>query len=143
MVTYLHHAAEYETFNFVTLQLSFHKFNEREREPSILRRLHEGEAVALISDAGTPGISDPGMELVSQLTEFKLDVVSQLTELIIRVSLFSILISFEEANNCNLIVISPWNKSFQLINNTVFFPFFLHRNFLLLKSNPAPKFMRL
>lgn len=49
----------------MSLQLSFHKFNEREREPSILRRLHEGEAVALISDAGTPGISDPGMELVS------------------------------------------------------------------------------
>jgi len=55
-------------YNIKTPLLSFHKFNEREREPSILRRLHEGEAVALISDAGTPGISDPGMELVSRLT---------------------------------------------------------------------------
>jgi 16S rRNA (cytidine1402-2'-O)-methyltransferase len=53
------------------MQLSFHKFNEREREPSIIKRLHEGEAVALISDAGTPGISDPGMELVSQSISLK------------------------------------------------------------------------
>ncbi len=52
----------------LTLQLSFHKFNEREREPNILKRLHEGEAIALISDAGTPGISDPGMELVNHFT---------------------------------------------------------------------------
>ncbi|XP_052169068.1 uncharacterized protein LOC127785711 isoform X1 [Oryza glaberrima] len=50
-------------YNIKTPLLSFHKFNEREREPNILKRLHEGEAVALISDAGTPGISDPGMEL--------------------------------------------------------------------------------
>lgn len=48
----------------LTLQVSYHKFNEREREASILKRLHEGEIVALISDAGTPGISDPGTELV-------------------------------------------------------------------------------
>lgn len=47
------------------MQLSFHKFNEHEREPNILKRLHEGEVIALISDAGTPGISDPGMELVN------------------------------------------------------------------------------
>ncbi|XP_037460485.1 ribosomal RNA small subunit methyltransferase I-like isoform X3 [Triticum dicoccoides] len=50
-------------YNIKTPLLSFHKFNEREREPIILKRLHEGEAIAVISDAGTPGISDPGMEL--------------------------------------------------------------------------------
>jgi 16S rRNA (cytidine1402-2'-O)-methyltransferase len=55
-------------YNIKTPLLSFHKFNEREREPNILKRLHEGEAVALISDAGTPGISDPGMELVNHFT---------------------------------------------------------------------------
>lgn len=46
------------------LQLSYHKFNESQREATILRKLQQGQTVALISDAGTPGISDPGAELV-------------------------------------------------------------------------------
>lgn len=46
------------------LQLSYHKFNEIQREQTVLKRLKEGEIVALISDAGMPGISDPGTELV-------------------------------------------------------------------------------
>lgn len=46
-------------------QLSYHKFNESQREQLVLKRLRNGEIVALISDAGTPGISDPGTELVS------------------------------------------------------------------------------
>ena len=48
--------------------MSYHKFNESQREQAVLKRLRQGEIVALISDAGTPGISDPGMELVSMLT---------------------------------------------------------------------------
>ncbi|KAH1252320.1 Ribosomal RNA small subunit methyltransferase I [Glycine max] len=43
--------------------MSYHKFNESQREQVVLRRLKQGEIVALISDAGMPGISDPGMEL--------------------------------------------------------------------------------
>lgn len=46
-------------------QLSYHKFNECQREQTVLKRLTQGEIVALISDAGTPCISDPGAELVS------------------------------------------------------------------------------
>lgn len=45
--------------------MSYHKFNEAQRESTVLKRLHQGEIVALISDAGMPGISDPGSELVS------------------------------------------------------------------------------
>lgn len=50
-------------YNINTPLLSYHKFNESQREASILQRLQQGDVVALISDAGTPGISDPGMEL--------------------------------------------------------------------------------
>ncbi|KAM3401570.1 hypothetical protein ACQJBY_005967 [Aegilops geniculata] len=62
-------------YNIKTPLLSFHKFNEREREPIILKRLHEGEAIAVISDAGTPGISDPGMELARLCATEKIPVI--------------------------------------------------------------------
>jgi 16S rRNA (cytidine1402-2'-O)-methyltransferase len=42
----------------------FHDYNKARAGVGILRRLREGESVALVSDAGTPGISDPGYELV-------------------------------------------------------------------------------
>lgn len=45
---------------------SHHKFNEHQTAEGIVRRLHTGETVALISDAGTPGISDPGFLLVRE-----------------------------------------------------------------------------
>jgi 16S rRNA (cytidine1402-2'-O)-methyltransferase len=45
---------------------SFHKFNESRAEESVLDDLKNGKTVALISDAGTPLISDPGQELVQR-----------------------------------------------------------------------------
>ena len=47
-----------------TPTLSFHDHNTRVRIPQLLARLAAGERVALVTDAGTPGISDPGIELV-------------------------------------------------------------------------------
>jgi len=47
-----------------TPTLSFHEHNYRSRTPQLLARLAAGEDVALVTDAGTPGISDPGVELV-------------------------------------------------------------------------------
>lgn len=44
--------------------LSCHKFNERKRVDEILQRLQSGQTVALVTDAGTPGISDPGQRIV-------------------------------------------------------------------------------
>ena len=44
---------------------SYHKFNLKEKEREILSDLAAGKKIALISDAGTPGISDPGAELVA------------------------------------------------------------------------------
>ena len=40
--------------------LSYHKFNEHQTVSSVVSRLNAGETVAVVSDAGTPGISDPG-----------------------------------------------------------------------------------
>ena len=44
----------------------FHEYNKVRAGASILRRLRDGESVALVSDAGTPAISDPGFELVRE-----------------------------------------------------------------------------
>ena len=46
--------------------MSHHKFNEHGTSPAIVNRLLAGETIALISDAGTPGISDPGFYLVRE-----------------------------------------------------------------------------
>jgi 16S rRNA (cytidine1402-2'-O)-methyltransferase len=47
-----------------TPTLSFHEHNARMRLPVLLERLEAGQQIALVSDAGIPGVSDPGVELV-------------------------------------------------------------------------------
>src|SRR5438045_4076492 len=47
-----------------TPTVSFHEHNTRSRVPQLLSRLTAGESVAIVTDAGTPGVSDPGLELV-------------------------------------------------------------------------------
>lgn len=54
----LHH------YDIHTPMLSHHKFNEHQTVDAIVERLQKGESVALVSDAGTPAISDPGFLLV-------------------------------------------------------------------------------
>jgi 16S rRNA (cytidine1402-2'-O)-methyltransferase len=44
--------------------VSYHRHNERSRAEEVLSRLERGESIALVSDAGTPGISDPGYALI-------------------------------------------------------------------------------
>jgi 16S rRNA (cytidine1402-2'-O)-methyltransferase len=44
--------------------LSYHRFNEARRSEEILERLRQGQTVALVTDAGSPGISDPGERVV-------------------------------------------------------------------------------
>ena len=52
-------------YGITTPRESYHDHNERERTPRFLERLHRGQNIALISDSGTPLISDPGYALVS------------------------------------------------------------------------------
>lgn len=47
-----------------TSTVSFHEHNSRSRIPQLLSRLQAGQRVALVTDAGTPGVSDPGVDLV-------------------------------------------------------------------------------
>ena len=54
--------------------LSHHKFNEHETEQQVIRRIEGGETAALISDAGTPGISDPGFLLVRECVKHGIEV---------------------------------------------------------------------
>jgi 16S rRNA (cytidine1402-2'-O)-methyltransferase len=59
-----------------TPMISYHKFNERSRVEKILGILGNGEDVAIISDAGTPGISDPSSIIVRQAIEKNIQVVT-------------------------------------------------------------------
>jgi len=52
-----------------TPTVSFHEHNTRTRLPQLISRLRHGDSVALVTDAGTPGISDPGVELVQACIE--------------------------------------------------------------------------
>jgi len=53
---------------------SFHKFSERAKQAEILEDLAKGISIALISDAGTPGISDPGSRLIQECISNKIKV---------------------------------------------------------------------
>jgi 16S rRNA (cytidine1402-2'-O)-methyltransferase len=55
---------------------SFHQHNTRTRIPQLLLELEEGRSVAVISDAGLPGISDPGQELVAAARASAFEVIS-------------------------------------------------------------------
>ncbi len=54
--------------------LSHHKFNEHGTSEAVVERLRAGQTVALISDAGTPGISDPGFFLVREAVRAGIEV---------------------------------------------------------------------
>tara|TARA_B110000971_G_C19977294_1_gene485602 strand:+ start:445 stop:1365 length:921 start_codon:yes stop_codon:yes gene_type:complete len=56
-------------YQIATRRIAYHEHNAEAMRPKILARLEKGEALALISDAGTPLISDPGMPLVRAARE--------------------------------------------------------------------------
>ncbi|MGD1861861.1 MAG: 16S rRNA (cytidine(1402)-2'-O)-methyltransferase [Leptolyngbyaceae cyanobacterium] len=66
----LHH------FQIKTPQTSYHAHNWRKRLPELLDYLRQGKDLALVSDAGMPGISDPGFELVEACADAGIPVVA-------------------------------------------------------------------
>ena len=63
-------------FEIKTPMTSYHEYNKVEKAAYLVARILEGTEVALITDAGTPGISDPGEELVRQCCEAGIEVTS-------------------------------------------------------------------
>ena len=62
-------------FNIKTPVSAFHDYNEREKCNTVVDKLKQGDSIALISDAGTPLISDPGYILVSAAKKNSVNVV--------------------------------------------------------------------
>ncbi len=58
-----------EHYGIRTWRSSFHQHNQKAKTPGLIRRLKSGQDVALVTDAGTPGISDPGGFLISRAAE--------------------------------------------------------------------------
>lgn len=63
-------------FEIKTPMTSYHEFNKYDKAKVLVAKLLEGQNIALITDAGTPGISDPGEELVKQCYEAGITVTS-------------------------------------------------------------------
>lgn len=63
-------------FGIKTKLTSYHEYNKVDKAVYLVRQMQEGINVALITDAGTPGISDPGEELVRQCHEAGIVVTS-------------------------------------------------------------------
>ena len=63
-------------FDIHTPMTSYHEFNKVEKAKRLVQMMLEGKQVACITDAGTPGISDPGEELVRQCHEAGIPVTS-------------------------------------------------------------------
>jgi 16S rRNA (cytidine1402-2'-O)-methyltransferase len=61
-------------YGITTPLLSYHAHNQESRGPELIRRLLDGQRIALVTDAGTPGFSDPGADLVGRAWEAGLKV---------------------------------------------------------------------
>lgn len=62
-------------FSIGTRLLAYHEHNEQQQAPALIQRMLNGESIALISDAGTPLVSDPGYRLVNAALDHQLPVI--------------------------------------------------------------------
>ena len=62
-------------YGIQTRLVAYHEHNEERQTPKLISRINRGENVALVSDAGTPGISDPGYRLITAIAKSDLRVV--------------------------------------------------------------------
>ena len=62
-------------YNIEKTLLSFYSHNEQVRVPQIIQRLKNGDSVAIVSDAGTPGISDPAFSIITAAIENEIKII--------------------------------------------------------------------
>lgn len=62
-------------FNISKPLISYYKQNEKTKSEILIEKLLEGQNIAVVSDAGTPGISDPGEEIVKAAIEYEIEIV--------------------------------------------------------------------
>ncbi len=65
-----------DRYEINTRVTSYHEHNKIEKAKTLINKLHDGKNIALITDAGTPGISDPGEELVAMCYDENIEVTS-------------------------------------------------------------------
>ena len=65
----LHH------YNISTKMISYHKYNETKRAPELIKLLNNGKDIAVVSDAGTPGISDPSQIIIKKAIDNQIDII--------------------------------------------------------------------
>src|SRR5690625_3930378 len=62
-------------FDIKNTMVSYYEHNRQERTPQLLQSLYEGKQIALVSDAGMPGISDPGLQLIQETIKKQYPVI--------------------------------------------------------------------
>jgi 16S rRNA (cytidine1402-2'-O)-methyltransferase len=62
-------------YNISKPMMSYYSYNEQARAPQLIEKLLDGQSIALVSDAGTPGISDPAFHIVQQAVENAIAVI--------------------------------------------------------------------
>ena len=63
-------------YNIIKQLISFNAVSEIKKIPAIIERLQNGQSYALVSDSGTPAISDPGIRLISESIKNQIEVIS-------------------------------------------------------------------
>jgi 16S rRNA (cytidine1402-2'-O)-methyltransferase len=64
-----------DQYNISKPMMSYYSYNEQVRAPQLIEKLLSGQSIALVSDAGTPGISDPAYHIVQQVLEHGLPII--------------------------------------------------------------------
>ena len=62
-------------FSIETDMISYHEHNEKKRAVELVKKMESGMNLALVSDAGTPGISDPGYEVIKESIKNEIEVI--------------------------------------------------------------------